>query len=160
MAADKAMLERYIATGNCPFCGAPNPQGDQLEFEGQGRLTQQVTCLECEETWQDVYQLTDIDEGGEASTQSAVEMPPVANPSGKHYYRQVFTVEVLSDEPVDFNSLEDMHHAITSGDCSGDFRLSRQEEVTATEMIELLEAQGSDASFLVAEEDLPEQAET
>ena len=101
-----------------------------------------------------------IDEGGEASTQSAVEMPPVANPSGKHYYRQVFTVEVLSDEPVDFNSLEDMHHAITSGDCSGDFRLSRQEEVTATEMIGLLEAQASDAAFLVAEEDLPEQAKT
>jgi hypothetical protein len=61
MAADKAMLERYIATGACPFCGAPDIMGDQVEFEGQGRLTQQLTCLECGETWQDVYRLTDIE---------------------------------------------------------------------------------------------------
>jgi hypothetical protein len=100
-----------------------------------------------------------IDQGGEARTESVAEVPPIDNPSGRHYYRQVFTVEVLSDEPVDFDSLQDMHRAIDSGPCSGVFHLSHQEEVTAVQMMALLEAQGSDPGFLLADEDLPEQTE-
>jgi hypothetical protein len=60
MAIDKEMLQRYRATGTCPFCGAANPEGDQVEFEENGMLSQRMSCPECEKTWHDVYRLVDI----------------------------------------------------------------------------------------------------
>ena len=35
------------------------------------------------------------------------------------FYRTVIQVEILSEEPFRHSNLNDVYHAITSGDCSG-----------------------------------------
>lgn len=69
------------------------------------------------------------------------------------YYRTVITVEVLSDEPYNPASLAQVAHDTISGGCSGNWKITSSEEVTVKRMAELLEAQGSDPSFLIMEED-------
>lgn len=56
------------------------------------------------------------------------------------FYRTVITVEVLSEGPFHFGDLSDVHDAITTGDCSGNWEES-SEEVSREKMRELLEAQ-------------------
>ncbi len=70
------------------------------------------------------------------------------------FWRTVIKVEVLSAGPTPprFSNLAQVHHAITTGDCSGDFD-SEQEEVTRGAMRDLLVNQGSDPSFLLGEDE-------
>ena len=42
----------------CPFCSGESLQGGFIHVD-DGRAFQQVSCLECERTWQDVYRLVD-----------------------------------------------------------------------------------------------------
>ena len=64
------------------------------------------------------------------------------------YYRTVLTVEVLSQEPYDPETLAGVAHDIVDGDCSGDWEVTEpSKEVTPDEMEKLLEAQGSDPGF-------------
>jgi len=71
------------------------------------------------------------------------------------YYRTIIQVEVLSEEPVHFDNLGQVHEAITNGDCSGQFEVTAQVEVSPENMARLMEAQGSDPAFF---EDLAEIA--
>ena len=50
----------------CPFCEAESVQGGFIQVEA-GKAIQEMNCLECENRWQDVYQLIDVipDEKGE-----------------------------------------------------------------------------------------------
>ncbi len=62
-------------------------------------------------------------------------------------HRTVITVDVLSDHPFEFDDLEDLHFAITSGDCSGRWVVTRTEQVDGRRMAQLLLEQGSDPDF-------------
>ena len=50
----------------------------------------------------------------------------------RKFYRTLIQVEVLSEEPFECESLEDVHDAITTGDCSGKYGIVSVEEVGAT----------------------------
>jgi hypothetical protein len=65
------------------------------------------------------------------------------------YYRTVIEVEVLSAGPDDPEDLEQVHHDIGEGDCSGKWRITASEDVTADRLADLLEAQGSEPGFLL-----------
>jgi transcription elongation factor Elf1 len=43
----------------CPFCKAESVQGGFIQVEA-GKAIQDMSCLECENRWQDVYQLVDV----------------------------------------------------------------------------------------------------
>jgi hypothetical protein len=74
-------------------------------------------------------------------------------PSQRKFYRTVIKVEVLSEEPVSFDDLSDVVEAITTGDCSGDWKEELSQEVDGPTMARLLEAQGSDPDFFNLTED-------
>lgn len=44
--------------------------------------------------------------------------------SKRIFYKTTVTVEVLHEEPLNFDTLEDLHYAITYGDCSGEFEVT------------------------------------
>ncbi len=44
---------------SCPFCEAESVQGGFIQIEA-GKAFQEMGCTECDETWQDVYELIDI----------------------------------------------------------------------------------------------------
>lgn len=71
------------------------------------------------------------------------------------FYRNVITVEILSNEPWDDGQLTDLscvHEAITDGDSSGLVTVTEHNEhVDADRMAELLTAQGSDPAFLLGD---------
>ena len=72
--------------------------------------------------------------------------------SNKKYYRTVFKIEVLSDEPIkDGIGLEEIANEIYEGNYSGMFLDDEVEECDEKRITELLENQGSDASFLIEE---------
>ena len=53
--------ESYIKGGGlfCPFCDAESVQGGFTDIEA-GKAFQEMCCSECEGTWQDVYELSDV----------------------------------------------------------------------------------------------------
>lgn len=66
----------------------------------------------------------------------------------RKFFRTVFTIEVLSEEPADPDiCLEDLAHAITEGPWSGDIKTDGSAAVNGKKMAKLLVAQGSDPSF-------------
>lgn len=66
----------------------------------------------------------------------------------RKFFRSVLEVEVLSEEPVSFNNLQEVHHAVTEGGCSGSIKVKiRNQSVTGVRMARLLEKQGSDPEF-------------
>ena len=70
--------------------------------------------------------------------------------SNKKYYRTVFKIEVLSDEPMpDIIDLDTIHYEVTEGHCSGMFLDSEVEECNKERIVELLKKQGTDPTFLV-----------
>lgn len=70
----------------------------------------------------------------------------------KEYYKTTITVEVLSEGVYDPDTIHDIAHDITEGDCSGEWNVTDQEQVTAEEMAKLLREQASDASFLLGDD--------
>jgi len=69
------------------------------------------------------------------------------------YYRNVYTVEVLSDQPLGNESLESLHHLTYDGPCSGEVTwITCNDEVGKDEMATLLIAQGSSPDFLIHDE--------
>lgn len=65
------------------------------------------------------------------------------------YYRTVIQVEVLSEGPYEYTSLENLSYDVMDGDCSGDVKVVSSEKVGKKKMADLLLAQGSDPSFLI-----------
>jgi transcription elongation factor Elf1 len=56
----KAQKKKYLKnSGKCPNCGSTNISGDSIDVDGDC-CWQNVTCGECEKTWQDVYRLADV----------------------------------------------------------------------------------------------------
>lgn len=73
--------------------------------------------------------------------------------SKRKFYRTVFTVEVLSEEPLPDMSLDEIAYEITEGGSSGDLTRSKSETVDAKKMAKLLMKQGSDPEFFQIDED-------
>lgn len=68
------------------------------------------------------------------------------------YFKTTITVEVLSNELIVPDSLEDIHNAITAGDCSGIWNIQGVQELTERQMAAALAQQGSDPGFLIPED--------
>lgn len=79
---------------------------------------------------------------------------------GGKYYRTVIQVEILSNDPYEFISLEDTACDIMNGDCSGRVNVVSVEEVNSKVMSQLLISHGSDPAFLLSDEDLEEYDKT
>jgi hypothetical protein len=73
--------------------------------------------------------------------------------SDRTFYRTVVTVEVLSEDPLNFDTLEDLHHAITTGDCSGRYETTKTETLNGKDTAAGLIAQGSDPGFFQLDEE-------
>jgi len=80
-----------------------------------------------------------------------------ASTKKKEFYRTVVEVEILSRGPYDPDTLEEVSHDITKGDCSGSWAIKTSEEVPEEEMAELLVEQGSDPAFLFGMDEDDEQ---
>lgn len=67
----------------------------------------------------------------------------------KKLYRNVFVVEVLSEEPLpDGMSLQDIDYEITDGHCSGAITTKHyNQEVTGRKAAKMVMAQGTDPEF-------------
>lgn len=65
------------------------------------------------------------------------------------YYRSVIQLEILSNDPIPPGyDLTDIVEEMTNGEYSGRWNIAEQKEVSKEEMHELLQAQGSDPTFL------------
>ena len=72
----------------------------------------------------------------------------------RKFYRQSFTVTVLSDEPLPSTmGLSQVQHAITDGECSGQVERGPVEILSGKQMAKALEDQGSDPVFFGLERD-------
>lgn len=66
------------------------------------------------------------------------------------YYKTTITYEVLSvHEPVQFETLTDLHYECTEGHCSGMFVSTDIQTLTEEEVRAALIAQGSEPEFLI-----------
>ena len=66
-------------------------------------------------------------------------------------YKTTFTVEVLSDFPVEDLTLNQIDHEICFGECSGVTSVNHVRQLTEFEMAKELLRQGSDVNFMLPE---------
>lgn len=73
--------------------------------------------------------------------------------STRKFYKTVFQIEVLSEEPInDCVSLEQLSREIECGDFSGQIERINSEELSGEGMANLLLKQGSDTEFFMLDE--------
>lgn len=65
----------------------------------------------------------------------------------RKFYKTIYRIEVLSEEPVGETDLDTIEHLITDGPCSGLLHLESEHEVSGPDMVQLLYAQGSEPGF-------------
>jgi hypothetical protein len=66
----------------------------------------------------------------------------------RKFYRQVFTVEVLSEEPIGPDiDLADLAYEIREGDCSGRVNLTKVDLLNGKQVAKALLKQASDPEF-------------
>lgn len=70
----------------------------------------------------------------------------------KKLYKTVVTVEVLSEERLNFNNLQDLHEQITDGSNSGVFTAERAKVLKGREAVKETRSQGSDPAFFSMDE--------
>lgn len=69
------------------------------------------------------------------------------------FHKTVISIEVLSEGPYKPTLLEDVHHDITDGQCSGVWSITGTSQLTREQMAEALIAQGSDPEFLLGDDE-------
>jgi hypothetical protein len=69
------------------------------------------------------------------------------------FYATVITVEVISEEPYNPDTLADVHYDVTEGGCSGVWKITGRSTLTREQVKEALIAQGSDPEFLLGDDD-------
>lgn len=69
------------------------------------------------------------------------------------FVRTIITYEVLSEGDLGSLDLDELHHAVTEGDCSGRTLSERAELIDRRQVIAYLQAQGSDGNFLFSGEE-------
>lgn len=65
----------------------------------------------------------------------------------RKFYRAVISVEVLSEEPFEYNGISDIRYAITQGDCSGRFVGDKRSVLDGKQCARALRLHGSDPAF-------------
>ena len=65
----------------------------------------------------------------------------------RKFYKTVLQVEVLSEAPYQPESLAQVHHDITEGDCSGKWQVVRTKELNGQQAARALTGQASDPGF-------------
>jgi hypothetical protein len=73
--------------------------------------------------------------------------------SERNFYRTVFRIEVLSEEPYEYNGLEQLGVDISTGDCSGKVTEEINEKINGETAARLLLEQGSEPSFFQLDDD-------
>ena len=74
--------------------------------------------------------------------------------TGRKFYRTLYTVEVLSEEPLPEGiTLEDINYEIVEGGCSGVVTTSVEEVLDGAAMAKALKRQFSDPEFFRLTED-------
>ena len=71
----------------------------------------------------------------------------------RKFYRAVFHYEVLSEEPIEDASLEDIDYECRDGHWSGQFLGVDRSELTGPEAAKALQAQGSEPEFFQLDEE-------
>ena len=71
----------------------------------------------------------------------------------KVLWKTVIEVEVLSEEPFDYDTLDQVHYAITKGGCSGLYDTKDTKHLTKEEAIKECEKQGTDPDFFMLNEE-------
>ena len=67
--------------------------------------------------------------------------------SPRTFYRTEIRVVVLSETPFQPERLADVAHAITEGDCSGEWDVAKADKLDGKQAAEELTKQGSDPAF-------------
>jgi len=71
----------------------------------------------------------------------------------RKFYRQVFTVEVLSEEPIGPDiDMADLAWEIKEGDSSGNFKMTKSEVLDGKQVADALAEQGSEPGFFMLDE--------
>jgi len=71
----------------------------------------------------------------------------------RKFFKQVIQIEILSEDvPLEWDNLENIDFAITSGDSSGKITEISSDQVTPQEMAKLLQEQHSDPEFFGLDE--------
>jgi hypothetical protein len=65
----------------------------------------------------------------------------------RKFYRQLVTIEVLSEEEHQWSELDTVMYAITEGDCSGEVSFGAWENLDGKQMATKLQEQGRDSEF-------------
>ena len=73
--------------------------------------------------------------------------------SKRKFYRQLHTIEVLSEEPLPDMTLDELAYEISDGCASGRIISQPVEEVDGKKMADLLLEQASDPNFFMLNED-------
>jgi len=59
MALTQQAIDEYVANPHhCPYCGSQNIDGGKMDWSSP--LAQQVSCPNCNKSWQDVLKVVDI----------------------------------------------------------------------------------------------------
>lgn len=67
--------------------------------------------------------------------------------SDRIFFKTVIQIEVLSEDPFEWDSLNDIKYAITHGPCSGEVIEKARYKLTGKQVAKALRKQGSDPSF-------------
>ena len=71
----------------------------------------------------------------------------------KKFYKTTFNVVVLSEEPIPWMPLSELHHVITDGDCCGNLIRVAEEELDGKQTVAALIEQGSGPEFFRLDDD-------
>ena len=75
-------------------------------------------------------------------------------PANPEFFRTLMLIETVSKGPYDPKTLENVHYDISQGDLSGAWNIIESQGLTKRETVVALQDQGSDADFLLDEEDV------
>jgi hypothetical protein len=70
----------------------------------------------------------------------------------RKFYKTVIQVEVLSEEPFEYNDLSDVHEQITYEYCSGRYSTVEVKTLTGRQAAKALLGQGSEPEFFLIDE--------
>lgn len=73
--------------------------------------------------------------------------------SNRIFYKTVINVEILSEDPFEWDDLNDVHYAITNGDCSGLVEESYRTVLSSQEAAKELIRHSSDPNFFDLDND-------
>jgi hypothetical protein len=65
----------------------------------------------------------------------------------KKYFKTTVKVEVLSEKPIEFDNLAELHHQIIHGDLSGQFTVEKQRRLGERAFVSECAKQGTDPEF-------------